>query len=445
VSFDEARAVADAVLFEGYALYPYRASAPKNQLRWQFGVLAPRGWSEAGGGDPWWQETECLIEPTTGAMRVEGRLRFLHLRRREPATERTADQPPAPAVVPWDEGEKQEIDFSLAHDPHAAIGGGGGEDGTITRSFELPGAADQEGTVIRRRWPLAGVVRLSIDPARADHPLVRLRVRVENLATGVPPGAPREQALRASLLGTHVLLSVAGGAFVSLLDPPDWAAAAAAGCRSTRTYPVLAGPPGRRDLVISAPLILYDHPAVAPESPGDLFDATEIDEILTLRILTLTDAEKSEMRATDPRLAALLDSVERLGPAEMARLHGATRELHPVSAASSRQEPATPAPPSSEEPAAPTSIEIAGHTIQKGSRVRLRPGARRTDAQDMFLAGMTATVEEVMRDVDDHDCLAVSIDDDPATEVLRWHGRFHYFYPDEVEPLVETRQPAAPP
>jgi len=234
------------------------------------------------------------------------------------------------------------------------------------------------------------------------------------------PGAPRDDALRASLLGCHLLLAASGGGFLSLLDPPAWAAGAASGCRNVGTYPVLAGKPDSNDLVLSAPLILYDHPAVAPESPRDLFDAAEIDEILTLRILTLTDEEKREARATDPRLARLIDGVERLGPEGMARLHGSTRAL------GDDGEPA--------ERPAPTELRVGGRMIGPGNRVRLRPG-RRTDAQDMFLDGMTATVEAIMRDVEQRDCFAVTVDDDPGAELARWQRRFLYFRPDEVEPL----------
>jgi len=415
VSFDDARAVADAVLFEGYALYPYRASAAKNRVRWQFGVLAPRAWSEAGGGDPWWQETQALVEPAEGAAapRLEGRLRFLQARRREV-------QGPAPAPAPashWDEGEIQQIDFAV---DAATLADGADE----AIPFFVPGGSEAgpleagggPATVVRERWPISGVVRVTSAVVQGSaSPLWRLSLRVENVTAWALPGAPRDEAVRASLLGTHLLLSLSGGAFVSLLDPPPWAAAAAAACRNVRTYPVLAGPPGRRDLLLSAPVILYDHPAVAPESPQDLFDATEIDEILTLRILTLTDDEKREVRATDPRLARLLDGVERLTPEDRAHLHGAKREP--------------------EERPAPVQIEVGGKIVGPGSRVRLRPGPRRTDAQDMFLDGLTATVETVMRDVEDRDCVAVTVDGDPAAEILRWQRRFLYFYPDEIEVL----------
>ena len=418
--FDELRKVADAVLFEGYALYPYRASSPKNQLRWQFGVLAPRGWSEGGAyNDRWWQETQCLVEPAAAgegaAPRLTGRCRFLQLRRRDGDAE-------APA---WDEGDVQEVDFGFALAGEAAAN-------EQPVSFLIAGGTETRGQTVHRRWSISGVVRLTVEPvapAGPDaRPLIKIRLRVENLTAWALPGAPREEAMRASLLGCHLMLSVSGGAFVSLLDPPAWAADAAAGCRNVGTYPVLAGPTGRSDLMLSSPVILYDHPAVSPESPRDLFDATEIDEILTLRILTLTDEEKREARLTDPRLAALIDSVERLGPEAMSRLHGGARELHET------------AEPSEERPA-PVHVRVAGALIGPGSRVRLRPGARRTDAQDMFLDGLAATVEAVVRDVEDRDCLAVTLDDDPATDLLRWQRRFLYFHLDEIEPIDKKASP----
>jgi hypothetical protein len=409
MSFDDALAVADAVLFEGYALYPYRPSALKNRMRWQFGVLAPRAWSEAGGGDPWWQETQLLVRragvvPTI----LSGRLRFLRLRP-------PAGGSQAGSKGGWDEGEVRAFDFAL---PIASDGAT--EAQVIPLSLPAGRLTGEEGET--RTWPITGAIHLAAEPVAAAEPLSRVRIRVENLTAWTTPDAPRDEALRGAMLGTHLLLSTAAGVFLSAIDPPAWAAAATAACRNTRTNPVLVGRGGRRDLVLSAPIVLPDHPEVAPESPGDLFDATEIDEILTLRILTLTEAEKAEVRATDPRLAALLDRAERLTPEAMARLHGARRELRRVPNAAAAKE-------------VPTGVRIAGRIVGPGSRVRLHPGPRRADAQDMFLAGRSATVEAVMSDVDQGDCLAVTIDDDPAAEVLRWRGQFHYFRPDEVEPM----------
>jgi hypothetical protein len=243
--------------------------------------------------------------------------------------------------------------------------------------------------------------------------LRRIRVRIDNIDTATPPDASREEALRRSLVACHVLLRTDDGAFVSLLDPPPWAERAAADCVNVHTFPVLAGAPGDPRLVLASPILLYDHPRVAPESPGDLHDATEIDEILSLRTLTLTDAEKREARGTDPRAAEILDRTESIPPESFARLHGAVR------------------PPDDE----PGGIEVAGVKVARGSRVRLRPRSRGADPQDRFLDGRTARVEAVMTDVDDARHFAVTVEDDPAAELNQWYGRYRYFSPDEVEPL----------
>ena len=199
------------------------------------------------------------------------------------------------------------------------------------------------------------------------------------------------------------------------------------------------GEPGRSDAVLASPIILYDHPQVAPESPGDLFDALEIDELLSLRTLTLTEEEKQEARRTDPRAAELLDRVEGLPPELWQRLHGAIRSLRPAQERAEAQQwwQELAAPP-------PEYFDIAGHRIRRGSRVRLTPGVRRTDAQDMFLAGRLATVRELIEDVDGAKYLAVTVDDDPGAELHAAYGRFRYFAPDEVEP-VETVAPTPRP
>ena len=413
MTFERARAVADAVLFEGYALYPYRPTSTKNQLRWQFGVLAPRGASEATKSDPWWMETQCLVEATPRT-RIDGKLRFLRLRRRRvetPAGEAIASlDVDGKLLVPWDEGEVCEIDFSHAlGDAEAVVPIR--FDGDETRETIVAVDGREVARVRRTRAPLA--LRLTIAVTAGDVAgLVQLRMRVENLSACAHPSAARDETLIGATLGTHLLLAVDGGDFVSLIDPPEEAAVAAAACKNVGTYPVLAGEPGRRDLLLSCPIILYDHPAVAPESPGNLFDATEIDEILSLRTLLLTDEEKRLARATDPHVAAIIDRVDALPENAWAQLHGAFRD-----------------------PRGGAAVRIGNATVGTGARVRLRPGSRRTDAQDMFLDGRTATVQEIKRDVDGRDCLAVTIDDDPAAELHLWKGRYHYFYADEVEPL----------
>ncbi|MFG1948177.1 hypothetical protein [Nonomuraea sp. NPDC048826] len=433
--FRAALAVADAVLYEGYLLYPYRRSSPKNQVRWQFGVLLPEPWARAhgldGGGvagsaESWWQRTECLLTAPGDAV-VHGRLRFLHLRRRTPEERlpdgghRKADR--VGEALSFDEAVPRELDVRASV---AELLAGDKLFDLRVPGFEtvapLPGAA---GRTRWREWPLHARATLSLTPCAGSAPdgnaLFKLRVRIENAGQEPSPETPREEALRHALIACHTLLTVPGGRFVSLLEPPAWAETAASDCANAHTYPVLSGD----RVVLSSPILLYDNPRVAPESPGDLHDAAEIDEILSLRTLTLTDAEKREARATDPRAAAILDRVEAMTPEDLARLHGTTRPAepwwHPEADAS--VSPAT------------DSVDVGGTRVRKGSRVRLRPRLRGSDPQDMFLDGRTALVEAVLLDVDGARHLAVTLEDDPAAELNQWYGRYRYFAPEETEPL----------
>ena len=262
---------------------------------------------------------------------------------------------------------------------------------------------------------------------------MRLRATLTNRTRLTAPPRHRADALPSALVAAHLILATERGAFVSMVDPPEWAQPAVDACANEGCWPVLAGPPGGRDVMLVSPIILYDHPEIAPESPGDMFDATEIDEILTLRTLALTDEEKREARATDPRAAAVIDRVEAMDRPTLERLHGAIRYLRPVTGP-----PATDTPwwdPGADASVSPftDAVEIAGVRVAHGSTVRLRPGSRRADAQDMFLAGRLATVEAVLLDVDNRPYLAVTLLDDPAADLQRSHGRYLYFAPDEVE------------
>ena len=83
-------------------------------------------------------------------------------------------------------------------------------------------------------------------------------------------------------------------------------------------------------------------------------------------------------------------------------------------------------------------VRIGDVDVRRGTRVVLRPGVRRADAYDLFLAGRTATVAAVLHDVDGDEHLAVTVDDDPGADLKAAHGRYLYFAPDEVEPLVAS-------
>ncbi|MET9898940.1 hypothetical protein [Streptomyces sp. NPDC006446] len=465
--FEQARTVADAVLFEGYVLYPYRASAAKNQVRWQFGVLVPPAWT-ATTGEHAVQRTECLLEPRSGD-RLHAELRFLHVRRRTVErldadggyTEVPELDLPDRVLVPWDEGHEERV---LIHESLDELMGD--QAAVHAVRFDLPDAVEYEpvtdtegrtlGRLVRRRKRLTGELRPRIEELPGPYRVLRLTVSVHN--TTLAPkgtGTDRETALAHSMIGTHLLFGVPGGRFLSLTDPPEWARPAAASCHNDHTWPVLAGPPGTEDVMLSSPIILEDHPAVAEESPGPLYDATEIDEILSLRTAALTEREKREARGTDARAAEVIDLVDDMPEAVRERLHGAIRGLRDITGDTLPGETRPAAPETgltlpegpghpwwdpAQDPGAtevPAVVVIDGESVRAGSRVLLRPGARRSDAQDAFLFGRHATVEAVVGDLDGETHLAVVVDDDPGTDVRRAQGRFLYFKPDEVAPLKE--------
>jgi len=442
MSFAAAEKVADALLYEGYVLYPYRASSAKNRLRFQWGVVAPRDVVAAGEAERWEMQTECLIEAGAPAV-LDVKVRFLQLQERalEEAGDAGALRPVefldlgGELLVAWDEGMEREIEL-----PGLALAELLAE-GERSLDLELPAGEEIEGLrtpagvvagrLIRRRRAIAAVVLLAAERAEDGSGLVRLSVRIEN-RTPWPQGlgASRQEGLWRSLVSTHTLLAVRGGRFVSLLDPPAEAARAAAACVNLHTWPVLAGSGGEDDVVLSSPILLYDHPAVAPESPGDLCDATEIDEILTLRIMTLTEEEKREARGTDPRARQIVERADALPDAVLERLHGAVRSLRPVAAELASWEEFLN-PPGEAPPEAAT-VTVGGVRLGKGARVRLKP-SRRADAMDLFLAGREARVEAVYRNVEDEPHVAVTLADDPTGDLQT--GRFYYFAPDELEPL----------
>jgi hydrogenase maturation protease len=309
---DAVRRIADAVLYEGYVLWPYRRSALKNQRRWTFGGVHPEAHGREHPDDRWRMRTECLVE---GEPDVEVRVRFLQIVRRDVALpdgalvdELTVD---GERHLAWDEAVEREV----APGPVAIAAG---------REVERLGGA---GLVIRSWEALAGAVEVRATRLRPG--LTRLTVEIANRTPWTRSGR-REEALRRTFCSTHTVLRARAGRFVSLTDPPERLRAEAAACRNEGAWPVLVGEPGSRDVLLSSPIILEDHPRIAPESPGDLFDGGEIDQLLMLNILSLTDAEKAEMRDSDPRAREILERTEALTPEELMRLHGSIRDLEEV-------------------------------------------------------------------------------------------------------------------
>ena len=174
--------------------------------------------------------------------------------------------------------------------------------------------------------PLDALIEVQANLVGRD--LYKIRVSVCN--TSSCDTAHRDEALTQSLVSTHSIIGIQGGEFVSLLDPPDELRELTAACQNVGTWPVLVGEDGQRDAMLSSPIILYDYPQIAPESPGALFDGTEIDEILTLRILTLTDDEKREISRSDERARQILERTESMPAEQFMKMHGMARCLKEV-------------------------------------------------------------------------------------------------------------------
>jgi hypothetical protein len=338
--------IANAVLYEGYLLYPYRSSAVKNRQRWNFGVIYPHSYSDRhGGAEPYQMETQCLaLGGSLSELWVKVRcLRLVdrvvgHLA--EPVIELSEDEEPAiiPAASIQVEGcdyeswqEATECEMALPPVRFAILAAG-----NTRRRFAFPATRTIErirnargmvvGLIVRTQEPLACWVETGIE--KLPDGLFRISVRISNHTPFQANFDPeRESALAGSLISAHTILHLSGGEFVSLLEPPSQFQEAVAACRNTGTWPVLAGDVGQRDTLLSSPIILYDYPQVAPESPGDLFDGAEIDEILSLRILTLTDDEKIAMCRSDDRARKILERTEALPPEHFMKMHGVLRTL----------------------------------------------------------------------------------------------------------------------
>jgi hypothetical protein len=355
VDFSLVEDIGRAILYEGYLLYPYRTSSLKNCRPCAFGSPYPRIYSQANGDiEPWFMQIECLVRSEDGAA-VQGAVRFLH---------------------------------------------GGRERAVVIPEHALPELAQRAAGIAfsfaeLQSNSLEGRVELSALPVALS--TYKLCVRVENVT---PMGS-----LEHAMLSTYAVLGVRGGRFLSLIDPPTEARDLAPMCRNRGAWPVLAGDRDRQDMLLVAPIILYDFPQLAPHSPGNLFDATEIDELLTLRILTLTDSEKHELKA-DERTRALLERTESLSSEQRLALHGTCQ------------------PPT------------AAQTIKPGARVRIRPRGR-ADVLDLALEGKSATVVSLEQDFEGRVFCTVALDDDPGQDlgVAGQPGHRFFFRSEELEPL----------
>jgi hypothetical protein len=362
--------IARSVLYEGYLLYPYRPSSLKNAKRWTFGTLYPEEWAAAqGGSDRSHFQAEVLY---TGAGTATVSILARHLAQRVE---------------------------------------------TEIRMQTMVGEA------CRQLFPGGEISFASTRVAAHTH---KLTVTVRN--TALLDSLDPDHAERHALISAHAAISVSEGELVSLTDPPAPLAAEVSKCVNEGVWPVLIGPPGARDTMLVSPIILPDYPEVAPESAGDLCDATEIEEILTLRILTLTDEEKAEVRASEERARQILERAESLPPEHLMKLHGTIRGLAP-----SGSEPWS-AWDTWANRAVPQAVQIGGIGLKPGDRVRLRP-SKRADIFDTALDGRMAIIEGIEEDFENRIQVAVVVEDDPGRDLgeMRHTGHRFFFSPEEIE------------
>ena len=437
--------IVNAVLYEGYILYPYRASSKKNQVgRFTFGRVYPAAYAaEQGGREPCAMQTEFLVRNESKDAVANVTVRFLQPLAREvgrfpePVDKLTAETESRAEPVlqlkvgknlyqTWKEATEREV-LLPAHGLNAPV--------RTLQQFEFPASRKVEairdekgvvGLIVRQSAKICGLIELDLELVAPD--ATKIRVRISN-QTPVPSellGNQEAIALR-TFASTHTILHAAGGECISLLDPPGQYLEAAKACQQIGTWPVLVGDEreAERNLMLSSPIILYDYPKIAPESAGDLFDSAEIDEILTLRIQTMTDAEKSEMRQVDEHARRILERTENLARADLLQMHGVMRAVKR---------------PADEEFFNPAhllqEIAVQGVKLKAGDKVRIRP-KKRADVMDIALDGKVAIIESVQQDVEGEAHLALILEDDPGRDLglMRQPGHRFFYSSDEVEPV----------
>ena len=388
MSSDMLEQIVDSLMYEGYILYPYRRSSRKNQReRFTFGRIYPEAFAEVQDGrEPCLMQTQCLVRGTAATVAV--RIQFL--------------QPVLRGASAWLEAVERQVNA-----PPQSVAG---------RRIRVPFRFD----------PCEGAIEIRTE--RVMEKVTRVTVRILNTTPLGPDSlADTTAVLLRTFASTHTVLQVWDGEFISMLEPPDRYAAAAAGCANIGTWPVLigdrAGPDA--DTMLSSPIVLYDYPVVAAESPGDWCDATEIDEMLALRVQAMTDEEKAEVREVDAYARRILERTENLSQDAMLQLHGTMRE-------------AGTAPSGIFDSAPPLSrVTIGAMQLKAGDFVRIVPKGR-ADVMDKILAGRTAVLESIEQDAEGKIHLALVVQDDPGRDLgmMRQVGHRFFYGIDEVEPLA---------
>jgi hypothetical protein len=381
----------DSLLFEGYALYPYTPGATKNATPTPFGIVYPATYAATLTSTFDHLELRCVLEAPPDAA-LAGEIRFL----------------------------------AAGGDRHQAV------EHRIDLAGKMVGALDAAPIELEKRIAGDGEIELVVGVSLQSRPLrdgtFEVMLRIEN-RTECPAGLDRAGALTYSLLSTHPIARVSGGRFISPLERR---------CNSINTEPVLAT--STDDAVVGAAIVLPDHPQIAPESRGGLFDSTEIEEALLLHVQVLTDDERADIEAQgDPTLTEMINRASAATSEDIMALHGRVTIRDP--APETFRDPQTDSPPTEppglEDPrAGQDEAVIDGKTFRRGGKVVIRPKPD-ADLHARMLDGRTATIERIFTDYDGKMHLGVTVDDDPGQELMRETGRYLFFFAPEVE-VIDT-------
>lgn len=384
-----------SLLYEGYALYPYTPGV-KNATPTPFGIVYPPAYADAQPAAFSMLRLEAVLAAGPDA-RLDGTVLFLQASgERHEAGERSIELGPVTLA-------------DLARGP-------------LRERFGFP----MEG------GELSGRIAMRAELLGPELARLRLCVHNETEIRADPSEVTRGQALHHSLISTHPVVEVEGGRFVSPLEREGAEGEAALASQPVNTFPVLLG--DRDAAVLGAAIMLPDHPELAPESLGNLFDNTEIEEALLLHVHALSDDERQEIAGQDSTVREMIERAEATTGDDILGLHGRLTYKEPeVDEAVSNGRPPTP-PPGLDEIQGEREVAAAGSVVRLGDKIVLRPGTE-GDVYDKILHGRTATVERIYRGYDERVYLGVTVDDDPGQELLRETGRFLFFFADEVEPV----------
>ena len=378
----------DSLLYEGYALYPYTPGATKNATPTPFGIVYPPVYAAALPTTFDHLELRAVLVADADAV-LSAEVRFL-----------------APT------GERHQAQAHTVSIPGVMVG--------ALAELAVHTPARFEGTDGQL---LSLAVGLTATPLGVGEYEISVRVENNTLASS---GLDRAGALRSSLISTHPIARVRGGRFISPLERP---------CASVNTFPVLASIDD--DAILGAAIMLSDHPQIAPESRGSLFDGTEIEEALLLHVHALSDDERAEIERQDPTVREMLTRALATTPEEIVALHGRVTLRDPEAPDRAPLGAETQEPPREPEGlydprAGEEFAHLRGFTLRRGDKVVLRPRAD-ADLQARMVAGRTATLERIFTDYDGRTHLGVTIDDDPGQDLMRDTGRFLFFFDEEVE------------